>query len=474
MPLGTAPGTGRRRASAALATQLLGVVLPDGGRARGRARPATASAPNPLVTATMPTSGPPPAGVRCGPASTLEALGDRRPGRRRSPAPRRSSSHTTMAWRPVSRPGPVRPVRRRRRTRCTARRRRAGRRRPGAARRPTRGGQVERGRAPRRGAAHRRARARSASALELVGAELVALGADARPGDGREREAPRARMALGGGADDAGLAGPASRRGPRRSRPSATRGRRCAQSAPWTARTTSARVGDHGVGLGAGQGVGVVAGADHDDLGAVDLAQPHPRPVDDRGPARPPARPAGPSTARSPSARAVARSSTARPSGSGSCHACTARRARCRRRYFRNDGTSKSSSPSSVVVVAGRRRRRGPARRRRRGHVPRPRPACFAAVPAVEAGGDDGDAHLVAHLVVDDRAEDDVGVGVGDAVDDLGGLVDLEQAEVGLPPAMLSRMPRAPSMEASSSGLEMAARAALSGPAVAASRSRCP
>ena len=43
-----------------------------------------------------------------------------------------------------------------------------------------------------------------------------------------------------------------------------------------------------------------------------------------------------------------------------------------------------------------------------------------------------------------------------------------------LPPAMLSRMPRAPSMDASSSGLEMAPRAALSGPALAASRSRCP
>src|SRR5262245_14945945 len=53
-----------------------------------------------------------------------------------------------------------------------------------------------------------------------------------------------------------------------------------------------------------------------------------------------------------------------------------------------------------------------------------------AVVPAVEAGGDDRDPHLVAHLVVDDRAEDDVGVGVGDAVDDLGGLVDLEQPQV--------------------------------------------
>src|SRR5438067_1317573 len=51
----------------------------------------------------------------------------------------------------------------------------------------------------------------------------------------------------------------------------------------------------------------------------------------------------------------------------------------------------------------------------------------LALVPAVEAGGDDGDAHLVAQRVVDDRAEDDVGVGVGDPVDDLGRFVHLEQ-----------------------------------------------
>src|SRR5438132_1032974 len=54
----------------------------------------------------------------------------------------------------------------------------------------------------------------------------------------------------------------------------------------------------------------------------------------------------------------------------------------------------------------------------------------LALVPAVEAGGDDGDAHLVAQRVVDDRAEDDVGVGMGDPVDDLGRLVHLEQPQV--------------------------------------------
>src|SRR5947199_1703133 len=54
----------------------------------------------------------------------------------------------------------------------------------------------------------------------------------------------------------------------------------------------------------------------------------------------------------------------------------------------------------------------------------------LALVPPVEAGGDHRDAHLVAHRVVDNGAEDDVGVGVGHAADDLGSLVDLEEAEV--------------------------------------------
>src|SRR4051794_2962569 len=48
----------------------------------------------------------------------------------------------------------------------------------------------------------------------------------------------------------------------------------------------------------------------------------------------------------------------------------------------------------------------------------------------VEPGRDDRDADLVAHALVDHRAEDDVGVGVGRGVDDLRRLVDLEQAEV--------------------------------------------
>ena len=49
---------------------------------------------------------------------------------------------------------------------------------------------------------------------------------------------------------------------------------------------------------------------------------------------------------------------------------------------------------------------------------------------AVEAGRDDGDPHLVAERVVDDRAEDDVGLRVGGLADQLGGLVDLSRREI--------------------------------------------
>src|ERR1700756_15071 len=54
-------------------------------------------------------------------------------------------------------------------------------------------------------------------------------------------------------------------------------------------------------------------------------------------------------------------------------------------------------------------------------------------LPALEAGGDHGDPHLVAHVVVDDGPEDDVGVRMGHRMDDLGGFVDLEQPEVRAP-----------------------------------------
>src|SRR6266545_3035866 len=50
---------------------------------------------------------------------------------------------------------------------------------------------------------------------------------------------------------------------------------------------------------------------------------------------------------------------------------------------------------------------------------------------AVEAGRDDRHPDLVAEGVVDHRAEDDVGVGVGGRGDHLRRLVDLEQAQVG-------------------------------------------
>src|SRR5262245_11960442 len=56
--------------------------------------------------------------------------------------------------------------------------------------------------------------------------------------------------------------------------------------------------------------------------------------------------------------------------------------------------------------------------------------AAPAAALSAEAGGDDGDAHLVAHRLVDHRAEDDVRVLIGSAGDDFGCLVHLEETDV--------------------------------------------
>ena len=89
------------------------------------------------------------------------------------------------------------------------------------------------------------------------------------------------------------------------------------------------------------------------------------------------------------------------------------RRKTGRRSRRRLRASARRRSPKTSAPAPGRPRLR---RRRRSG------------LPAVEPGGDHRDPDLVAHLVVDDGAEDDVGVGVGDAVDDLGRLVDLEQA----------------------------------------------
>src|SRR3954447_7990468 len=58
----------------------------------------------------------------------------------------------------------------------------------------------------------------------------------------------------------------------------------------------------------------------------------------------------------------------------------------------------------------------------------RPRAATTAwCVPAIEPGGDDRDLDLVAHLVVDHRAEDDVGVLMGDPMDYLRRRIHLEE-----------------------------------------------
>src|SRR6266545_1529705 len=73
------------------------------------------------------------------------------------------------------------------------------------------------------------------------------------------------------------------------------------------------------------------------------------------------------------------------------------------------------------LLVGPLRRDRHPGRRRLDGPL----------LGEIEPGGDHRDADLVAEGVVDHRAEDDVGVGVRGRGDHLGGLVDLEQAEVG-------------------------------------------
>ena len=66
-----------------------------------------------------------------------------------------------------------------------------------------------------------------------------------------------------------------------------------------------------------------------------------------------------------------------------------------------------------------------------RSRGPRSRSARVARRPArSKPGGDHRHADLVGQRVVDHGAEDDVGVAVGRRVDDLGRLVDLEQAEV--------------------------------------------
>src|SRR3954453_5653487 len=117
----------------------------------------------------------------------------------------------------------------------------------------------------------------------------------------------------------------------------------------------------------------------------------------------------------------------------------------CRAPYpGRNSGTSIPSSrsperprreePASLVrrIVGSSARRGGvvgplkggAADRRLLGAARRSR-------ASVEAGGDDGHPDLVAHLLVDVGAEDDVGVGVGGLADHLGGLGDLDQREVG-------------------------------------------
>ena len=95
---------------------------------------------------------------------------------------------------------------------------------------------------------------------------------------------------------------------------------------------------------------------------------------------------------------------------------------RCQRR---NGGMSRSSSR-----MASESRWRSSIRGAAVAGRARPLLAGGADAAVIEAGGDHRHADVVAHSLVDHRAEDDVRVGVGRGVDQLGRLVDLEQPEV--------------------------------------------
>jgi hypothetical protein len=70
---------------------------------------------------------------------------------------------------------------------------------------------------------------------------------------------------------------------------------------------------------------------------------------------------------------------------------------------------------SEIVARSVRRR----CRRTRRG-----------TLDTVKACSDDGNANFIAHLVVDDRTKDDIGVLVRNAMDDFGGRVHLLAADM--------------------------------------------
>ena len=270
---------------------------------------------------------------------------------------------------------------------------------------------------------------RAATLVEVVGAELVALDVDARTDPGVDDGGAEAPHGRGGGLDHPGIEPP----------PPGVGGADDAFGAPEHDRQAVGGLdGQHEVGVGGDQRVGIDPArparggpADHLDAGPVHLVQPHPGPVDDGPAAR-------------PRARRARRRWRSRPGhGWWWRRGRRRRRARCVRatgpggrrllQERRDVEVVAAAVEVEIVVVVGAEHvgdrlevgPAGPARRRALA-----RPVGLGVVPAVEAGGDDRDPDLVAHLVVDDGAEDDVGVGVGHAVDDLGRLVDLEQAEV--------------------------------------------
>ena len=252
---GTAPGTGSAARSAALATQLLGVVLPHRGQARPSRGPHRIDA-EPLGDG-HDADRPGRRRRRRSDPGPLEALGYRRQGRWAhghpgpvGPAPDDGGQAAGLGAGPVG--GPALGVR----TPCRRRRRPPVDAGPRAERRPTRGGQVERRACPTAVVRpHRGAEGRWPAASRLVGAELVAAGADARPDDGaRASWRPDPAWRGDGGLDHAGLEAPPAGVGRRPTTPSAR------PQAPRGRSRRSARRGRRrraavtsGVGLGAGE-----------------------------------------------------------------------------------------------------------------------------------------------------------------------------------------------------------------------------
>ena len=309
------------------------------------------------------------------------------------------------------------------------------------------GGHVERRRAPGRGGPDVVAAAASGDPVEVVGAELVAAGPDARAEAGGDRPvAPASRSA----ATAASITPSARPRQPAWTTPTRARRRRAA--------TRRAVGGLHRERPRRGTAVTAAsASAPACSPGAVDR-----RPRRRRAPGaarstgrstiarRRSSRPGSPArTARSPSAAVGepdARHRTARTATSGTTGRRSRRRRRRRPRRTRSALRSRRPSSSPGAPDAALRRCGS-----------RPLPSSHRSKPAAMT------VTRTSSPISSSMTAPKMMLASGWATPWMTSAASLTSNRPrSLPPEMLSRMPRAPSMEASSSGLEMAARAASS------------